>query len=69
MDQELIETIEGLLARAKDGSLLGIAYVAIRTDNVMGTGWDGAPGTRARIAEGIMVLSHRYAQSVVDEGE
>lgn len=64
---DLVETLEGLLEQAKAGELRAMAYCTVRTGNVIGTGWDGADGTRHPMSGAIMILHSRYALALQDE--
>lgn len=61
---DLVETLEGLLARAKGGDLRGLAYCTVALDGAIGTGWDGADGTRHPLSSAILILQHRYAEAL-----
>lgn len=63
-DAELIATIEGLLEDAKSGALQALAYCTVRMDGEIGTGWDGAGGTRYALGMAVSILSVRYPADV-----
>lgn len=63
---DLVETLEGLLARAKSGDLRGFAYATFSVGGGTGTGWDGSDGARHPIAAAIMMLHHRYAAALME---
>ena len=63
---EIIATLEGLLERAKQGQLTGLAYATVSLDGSQGTGWDGVAGTRHPLGTAIMVLNHRYADALLN---
>jgi hypothetical protein len=65
-NEELVATIEQLLSDAKSGSLRALAYVTVRENNVIGSGWDGSDGTRYPLAAAISILSVRYAMALQD---
>jgi hypothetical protein len=65
-NDDLVETIEGLLAQAKSGELRALAYCTVRDNNVIGTGWDGSDGTRYPLGTAISILSVRYPTAVMD---
>lgn len=67
----VVEALEGLLARAKDGSLRAIAYAVVRVDGTVGTGWE-KPDNGAHIANtiethglgnAILTLASRYGSA------
>ncbi len=68
----IIESLEGLLAEARSGDLIAIAYCTIRdsgepTNPVQGTGWDGEAGTKHSLGTVIMMLQTRYFNAMLDQ--
>lgn len=61
----IIETLEGLLSRARSGSLVGLGYCTVSANGEHGTGWDGEAGTRHPLGAAIMMLNHRYAAALL----
>ncbi len=63
---DLIATLEFLLAEAKSGNLRAIAYATVRGAKCdeTGTGWDGGHGTRMPLAGSVMMLGDRYAEAL-----
>jgi len=49
-DPEIIETLERLLARARDGQILGLAYAAVECNGWTGRGWSGSADTALFVA-------------------
>lgn len=73
--ESIVETLEILLAEARAGTLVGLAYATVRTSGAvnnwtLGTGWDGeaADGLRYRLGSAIHMLDHRYTMAML-EGE
>lgn len=64
-NDEIIATLEGLLERAKAGTLTAIAYAIVSVDGSQGTGWDGSAGTRHPLGTAIMMLNHRYSGALL----
>lgn len=65
-NDDLVETLEGLLAQAKSGELRALAYCTVRQNNVISTGWDGSDGTRYPLGSAVSILSVRYATALQD---
>lgn len=65
-NDDLVATLEWLLADAKSGCLRGLAYATVRENNVIGSGWDGSDGTRYPLAAAISILSVRYPTALQD---
>lgn len=42
----------------------GQASGAVALDGAIGTGWDGADGTRHPLSSAILILHHRYADAL-----
>ncbi len=61
----IIETLEGLLERARSGNLIGLAYVTVSESGEQGTGWDGEAGSRHPLSSAILMLQHRYAAALL----
>jgi hypothetical protein len=56
--EEVIDMIEGLLARAKEGQVVALAYACVRPDGTAGTGYnEGLQGMQLIAATAI--LAHR----------
>lgn len=70
VSEDLVVTLENLLADARSGALRGLAYVAVRgrEDDVL-TGWHGESGTRWALSGGTHILAHRYAQAEIERSE
>lgn len=66
-NEEIISILEGLLEAARSGELCALAYATVKTNDVLGTGWAGGSGTRAPVAEVIMMLQHRYVAGLLDD--
>lgn len=62
---DTIEDLERLLADARSGHLVGIAYATVNRDGSQGTGWSGIAGTRHTVGTAIMMLFHRYSAAMV----
>lgn len=62
---DLVEILEGLLALARTGEIVGLAYVTARRDNLAATGWTGDAGTRNALATGVLCLHHRYGEALL----
>ncbi|MGE0233242.1 MAG: hypothetical protein AB7O39_00825 [Flavobacteriaceae bacterium] len=65
---DLIETLERLLADAREGSLRALAYATVRKGTLCGAGWDGAPGSKFPLGAAVSILAARYPNWMV-EGE
>ena len=65
-NQDLIDTLERLLAEAKSGDLRALAIATVREGNITGTGWDGSDGTRHPLSSAIMMLHSRYASALME---
>lgn len=59
-DEELIRSLEELLAAAKTGDIRALAYAVVLTNDVRGTGWDGVAGTATTLHSAIAMLMHRF---------
>jgi hypothetical protein len=62
----VIEDLERLLAEAKAGTLVAFAYVSVKRDEVLGTGWAGGHGTRHLLGSGVGMLHHRYTACLLE---
>lgn len=62
----VVEDLERLLAMAKDGALSAFAYATVKTNGAQATGWSGGSGTRHPLGTAIMMLSHRYADGLLN---
>jgi hypothetical protein len=67
VNEDLVETLQGLLDRAKSGDLRALAYATVSLQGFKGTGWDGSDGTRDPLASAIMMLHGRYAQALLEQ--
>jgi hypothetical protein len=65
--EDLVEELRRLLAEAESGELRGMAYATVRSDNVKGTGWTGAAGTRNALGTALMILQHRYVVALQED--
>lgn len=65
VQQDVVDTLENLLARAKNGDLIGLAYVTINPDGNTGTGWDGIG--RKDLSFGISLLNTRYHNACLEQ--
>lgn len=72
-DPQVVETLERLLADAREGRLIAIGYATV-TDGPgadgggYGTGWDGAAGTRYKLGCAVAWLSQRYIRAMHEDG-
>ena len=71
---QLIEELELLLAEARRGELIGIAYASARESGepgnpITGTGWVGEAGTRHALGSTIGMLQHRYTAALLEPRE
>jgi hypothetical protein len=55
---EIVECIESLLKKAKEGQITGIAYAIVKPSNSIGTCWVGKCDQHLLIA-GVRALDHR----------
>ncbi len=62
----VIEDLERLLASARSGRLIGLAYATAHQDGTGATGWSGEAGTRDPLGTSIMMLFHRYAAGLLE---
>lgn len=65
VQQDVVDTLEKLLARAKEGQLIGLAYVTISPEGNTGTGWDGYG--RKDLSFGISLLNQRYHAACLEQ--
>ena len=65
-DQELVEELERLLAQARSGAVIGVAFVATHSDLATQSGWVGSIERLSSPGE-IDILRHRVIASVIDE--
>lgn len=65
VQQDLIIVLENLLTRAKEGQLVGLAYVTVSKDDYTGTGWEGLG--RKDLSFGISLLNQRYHQACLEQ--
>jgi hypothetical protein len=63
-DPGVVEELERLLDLARSGELRGFAYATAQAQDVSGTGWAGANGSRHMLSSAIMMLSYRYAEAL-----
>jgi pyruvoyl-dependent arginine decarboxylase (PvlArgDC) len=62
---EIIERLEDLLQRAKDGKIVGMAYALVGSDEMEHTtGYLWKKGAMYAIATGVGLLFHRVMQAV-----
>ena len=64
-DEKLIETLESLLKQAREGELIGLAYVLIWHGQYVGRGWSGLHDAyiRQTISE-LSLLEHEIKDEV-----
>lgn len=67
-DPDVIAILERLLEQARAGNMRAIGYAAVYGQS-MATGWAGGAGTRDTLASSIMILGHRYAAALLDNGK
>jgi hypothetical protein len=65
---ELVTTLEELLAEAKAGKLIALAYGTVSEDAKVGSGWDCGTGSLSMLGMAITVLSARYVQEFQNNG-
>lgn len=65
-NENIIETLEHLLAAAKDGTIRAFAYGVVKRDTIA-TGWDGGDGSRLQLTAALSLLSHRYNTAMLSE--
>ncbi len=63
---DLVVCLEGLLERARRGEIIAIGYATVSPDDVFGTGWDGAGGTRNGLGMAIAALGVRYPMAIIE---
>lgn len=65
---DVVERLEKLLSEARDGAIVGLAYVRIASAANVGTGWVGT-ADRHRLIAGAGILHHRMlTQAAEDDG-
>jgi len=62
---EVVETLEGLLQRAKDGDITAFAYALCEPNGDTSSGWNGAEHTRDVLSVSVMCLQHRFTHSLL----
>lgn len=69
-NEHLVAELEDLLAAARSGDLTAIAYCTVlRSAGVTGTGWvRGDESTVNALSTGLLMLTHRYAQGLMECG-
>lgn len=65
--EDVVSALEELLAKAKDGSLLGIAYATVSDQGGIGTGWMAAAGKRNHLGVATSLLQHRYYTNLLGD--
>lgn len=60
--QDVVETLELLLAQAKSGKLLGVAYSGVTADGMVVTGYTKTTGLNATIG-GLERVKHHMLQA------
>ena len=66
-DPDLIETIEGLLARVKSGEVQGVAYCSIFSDGARDSDWDGCASAITQLGAITLLLADFTAAMRADE--
>lgn len=67
VDEELVEALRDLLARAERGEISGLAWAGCTPNDTAFSGWQGAGGTLFHIGASIMALQTRYALMMMDD--
>ena len=66
-DQEIVSQLEDLLAAAKSGSLVGIAYATVSCNPTrVGSAWHSGI-YRHDLAAAVMMLSHRLSYALAED--
>jgi len=68
-DEELVEALRDLLARAERGEISGLAWAGCTPNDAAFSGWQGAGGTLFHIGASIMALQVRYAVMMMEPDE
>jgi hypothetical protein len=59
VNEELIQMLEGLMARAKSGEIVGLAYAYTDGDDVCGNGWESG-SHNIKLAASVGILFHAF---------
>lgn len=68
-DEELVEALRDLLARAERGEISGLAWAGCTPNDTAFSGWQGAGGTMYHIGASILALQTRYALMMMEPEE
>lgn len=60
VNDTLVGTLEDMLADARSGKLVSLAFVAVDGDGDISAGWSHPPGRADRLSTGIMVLTRDF---------
>ena len=63
INTDLVEQLEGFLARAKSGQIAAMAWVTVDANNGSDCGWSIVPES-VTIARGILGLTYAYGKAV-----
>lgn len=66
VNEDMVATLESLLARAKSGDLRGFAYATFSIGDITGTGWEGSDGSRHPLSSAISILQQRYTRALME---
>jgi hypothetical protein len=66
VNQELVERLEDLLVRARNGEIVSIIYAAARRDDVAMTGWTLTPDG-VSLSRGLVALNYQYGKAASGE--
>lgn len=69
VDEELVEALRDLLARAEKGEISGLAWAGCTPNDTAFSGWQGAGGTVFHIGASILALQTRYALMMMEPEE
>lgn len=64
--KELVEGLEDLLAKAKDGEITGLAAGWVTRSGAFGTFWDGDAGTPVPLLVSVTALYKRFTNFVIE---
>ena len=68
-DEELVDALRDLLARAERGEISGLAWAGCAPNDCTFSGWQGAGGTMFNIGASIMALQTRYSLMMMEPEE
>ena len=65
--QDVVETLEKYLEKARDGQIRGVAFVFYSADDGVTTGWSVGDSDNRLLLSGAATLLHRIAKSLDED--